>query len=406
MSIDTLFQLILGIIVVGYLVDTWLEVLNFRHSQAQPWNQAIYTKEQHEKSLAYQREKFRLSAISSALSFVVSLIAIGFGLFGVLDDNLRTITTNPIFLALLFFGAYGLITTLLSLGFQIYSTFSIEERYGFNRTSVATFVSDLFKNLLVTIVLGGGILSLLVWLYGVLGTSFWIAAWAVIMAVILFLFAFQTSVLLPLFNKLTPLPEGELKDAMMNYCKSQGYAIKRLFVMDGSKRSSKANAFFSGIGKSRTIVLFDTLVEKLSVEEVTSVLAHEVGHDKRKHTLVRFIVTAVQMFIFTFLFGLILGREEFATVLGAEPGFHIAAITFFILFSPLSMLLSWLFNTVSRRNEFDADQFATSTYKAGPIKTALEKMASEELVNLSPHPWYVKVHYSHPPLIERVKALR
>jgi STE24 endopeptidase len=176
--------------------------------------------------------------------------------------------------------------------------------------------------------------------------------------------------------------------------------------MDGSKRSSKANAFFSGIGKSRTIVLFDTLVEKLSTDEVTSVLAHEIGHDKRKHTLVLFIFTAVQMFIFTFLFGLILGREEFARVLGAEPSFHIAAITFFILFSPISMLLSWLFNTVSRRNEFDADQFATSTYKAGPMKTALEKMASEELVNLSPHPWYVKVHYSHPPLIERVKALR
>ena len=406
MSTDTLFQLILGIIVVGYLIDTWLDVLNFRHSQAQKWNQDIFTKEQHEKSLAYQREKFRLSTASSLLSFIVSVCAIGFGLFGVLDDYVRNFSTNPIVLALLFFGAYGVITTILSIGFEIYGTFSIEERYGFNRTSVATFISDLLKNFLVTIILGGAILSLLVWLYQVLGTNFWIAAWAVIMAVILFLFAFQTSVLLPLFNKLTPLPEGELKDALMSYCKSQGYSIKRLFVMDGSKRSSKANAFFSGIGKSRTIVLFDTLVEKLSTDEVTSVLAHEIGHDKRKHTLVLFIFTAVQMFIFTFLFGLILGREEFARVLGAEPSFHIAAITFFILFSPISMLLSWLFNTLSRRNEFDADQFATSTYKAGPMKTALEKMASEELVNLSPHPWYVKVHYSHPPLIERVKALR
>lgn len=405
MSVDLLFTLLITIVIVGFLADTWLDTLNFRHSQAQAWNQDLYTKEQHEKSLAYQKANFYFGAISSTFSIALTLAFLGFGLFGALDEYLRSITTQPILLALLFFGAYGLITGIISTGFAIYSTFVIENKFGFNRTTVATFITDQIKGLIVSVILGGGIVSLLVWLYGLLGTNFWLAAWLVIMAVILFLFAFQTSVLLPLFNKLTPLPEGELKDAITEFCKKQGYGIKRLFVMDSSKRSSKANAFFSGIGKSRTIVLFDTLIEKLTVDEVVAVLAHEIGHDKRKHTLVMFIFTAVQMFLFTFLFGQILGREEFARVLGAEPSFHIAAITFFILFSPVSMLLSWLFNTMSRRNEFDADQFATSTYKAEPMKTALERMAADNLTNLSPHPLYVKVHYSHPPLIERVKAL-
>lgn len=406
MTEQQLFTLLCAIIILGFLVNTWLNGLNYRHSQAQAWNPDLYTKEQYEKSLQYQRANYRLGLLSSSVSIALTLIVLNFGLFGVLDNYLRNFTTNPILLALLFFGAYGLISGIVSIGFEIYSTFSIEERFGFNRTTIKTFVTDQIKGVVVSVILGGAILSLLVWLNELLGSNFWIAAWLVILSVILFLFAFQTSVLLPLFNKLTPLPEGELKNAITDFCKQQGYGIKRLFVMDSSKRTSKANAFFSGIGKSRTIVLFDTLIEKLTIDEVVVVLAHEIGHDKRKHTLVLFILTAIQMFIFTYMFGLILGQDVFATVLSAEPSFHIAAITFFILFSPVSMLLSWLFNTVSRRNEFDADQFATNTYKAGPMKTALEKLAADSLSNLNPHPLYVKVHYSHPPLIERVKALQ
>lgn len=406
MPVEMLFTLLISIVIVGFLADTWLDTLNFRHSQAQAWNPDLYSKEQHEKSLAYQRANFRFGLASSILSIAVTLLALGFGLFGLLDEYLRGFTENSILLALLFFGTYGLLTNVVSLPFGIYSTFGIEKKFGFNRTTIATFVTDKVKGLVLAVVLGGGLISLLILLYEVLGSNFWFAAWLVIMAVTLFLFAFNTSLLVPLFNKLTQLPEGELKAAITEYCKSQGYEIGRLFVMDGSKRSSKANAFFSGIGRSKTIVLFDTLIEKLAIDEVVAVLAHEVGHYKRKHTLAMFIFSAVQMFLFTFLFGLILGREEFSEVLGAEQSFHIAAITFFILFSPLSMLLSWLLNTFSRRNEFDADQFATSTYKADVMRTALEKISTDALTNLNPHPLYVKVHYSHPPLIERVKALQ
>ncbi|MFZ9309442.1 MAG: M48 family metallopeptidase [Candidatus Nanopelagicales bacterium] len=406
MSVELLFSVLIFIVIFGFLADTWLDILNFRHSQAQAWNPDLYTEDQHEKSLAYQRANFKFGLLSSTLSIFVTLLALGFGLFGLLDSILRDFTDNSILLALLFFGTYGLITNIVSLPFSIYSTFGIEKRFGFNRTSLSTFVTDKIKGLLIGVLLGGSLLSLLVLLSDILGSNFWFAAWLVIMAVTLFLFAFNTSLLVPLFNKLTRLEDGELKDAITDYCKSQGYEIGRLFVMDGSKRSSKANAFFSGIGRSKTIVLFDTLIEKLTIDEVVAVLAHEVGHYKRKHTLAMFIFSAVQMFIFTFLFGLMLNRDEFSEVLGAEPSFHIAAITFFILFSPLSMLLSWLLNTFSRRNEFDADQFATSTYKSHVMRTALEKISTDALTNLNPHPWYVKVHYSHPPLIERVKALR
>lgn len=405
MSTEALLLFMVGITVLAYLFETALSVLNFRHSQAQPWNQEIFTKEQHEKSLSYQRERFIVATAASSFSFVLLLAFLFFGIFGWLDSFLRGYSSNPILLALLFLGAYGLLTTVFSLVFNFYATFSIEERYGFNRTTVGTFIADAIKNILVTVVLGGGILALLVWLHQLLGTNFWIAAWAVIMAVILFIAAFSTSVLVPLFNKLTPLPEGELRSALLAYCQSQGYSIKRLFVMDGSKRSSKANAFFSGIGRLRTIVLFDTLIEKLTVDEATAVLAHEVGHDKRKHTLGMLAFTSIQMFVFTFIIGQLLERDAFAAALGAQSSFHIAAIAFMILLKPLSLLLSWASNTYSRRNEFEADQFATSTYKPEVMKSALEKMAAEELVNLSPHPWYVKVHYSHPPLIERVKAL-
>ena len=405
MFLDNSLALILGLIIIGFSFETWLSVLNFRHSQAQPWNKEIFTLEKHQESLRYQKERFVISTFASSVSFGLVLVCLGFGLFGLLDNYLRSFTSNPILLALAFFGVCVLILNLVSFIINFYAIFSIEERYGFNRTTIATFISDNLKNTLVTVVLGGTLAALLVWLHSLLGASFWLSAWIVIMAVILFLAAFSTSLLLPLFNKLTPLDDGELKTALVNYAKTQGYSVKRLFVMDGSKRSSKANAFFSGIGQSRTIVLFDTLIEKLSVEEVTAVLAHEIGHDKRKHTVGLLAYTAIQMFVLTFLFGQLLQLEEVAEVLSAEPSFHIAAIAFVILYKPLALLSSWLQNSLSRRFEFDADQFATSPYRTEPMKTALEKMASQELVNLSPHPWYVKVHYSHPPLIERVKAL-
>ncbi len=406
MSTEALLLFMVGITVLAYLFETALSVLNFRHSQAQPWNQEIFTKEQHEKSLSYQRERFIVATAASSFRFVLLLAFLIFGIFGWLDSFLRGYTSNPILLALLFLGAYGLLTTVFSLIFNFYATFSVEERYGFNRTTVGTFIADAIKNILVTVVLGGGILALLVWLHQLLGTNFWIAAWAVIMAVILFIAAFSTSVLVPLFNKLTPLPEGELRSALLAYCQSQGYEIGRLFVMDGSKRSTKANAYFAGMGRAKTIVLFDTLIEKLTIEEVVAVLAHEVGHYKRKHIFSMLYMSLAQTFIIMAMLGFALNFDALSIALGGDTAsFHLGAMAFALLLSPLSMLVSMVSMSYSRRNEFDADEFSTSTYAAGQLRSGLAKISTDALSNLNPHPLYVKVHYSHPPMMQRLAAL-
>jgi STE24 endopeptidase len=221
------------------------------------------------------------------------------------------------------------------------------------------------------------------------------------------MFMFGTRVILPLFNKLTPLPEGELKNAINAFCQSQGYSLTRLFVMDGSKRSTKANAFFSGMGRSKTIVLFDTLIEKLDNDEIVAVLAHEIGHYKRKHTFAMFAVSNFQSLAIFALLGWLLGYEQLSTALGADQAsFHLAAVTFFILFGPLQMLLGWFNNSLSRRNEFDADRFAEENYGSAALSSGLRKISKDSLSNLTPHPWYVAFHYTHPPLAQRLRALK
>ncbi|NDC52445.1 MAG: M48 family peptidase, partial [Actinobacteria bacterium] len=280
------------------------------------------------------------------------------------------------------------------------------ERFGFNKVTPRTFLLDLIKGTLVSVVVAGPVLALIIWLYVNFAEKFWLYGWLLVAAFSLFTFMFGTRLILPLFNKLTPLPEGELKTAITEYCQSQGYSLTRLFVMDGSKRSTKANAFFSGLGRSKMIVLFDTLVEKLTTKEVVGVLAHEIGHYKRKHTLAMFIMSILQTLAIFALLGWLLQYEQLSTALGAEQSsFHLSAITFFILLGPLNLLLGLLNNSLSRKNEFDADQFGKITYSAKEMRTALEKTAKDSLANLTPHPAYVAFNYTHPPLAERLRAL-
>lgn len=217
---------------------------------------------------------------------------------------------------------------------------------------------------------------------------------------------FATKIFLPLFNKLTPIEDGELKSEISRYCDSQGYSLGKLFVMDGSKRSTKANAFFSGLGQSKTIVLFDTLIEKLTTREVVAVLAHEIGHYKRKHTLWMFLLSNLQSFILFALLGWLLSYSALSEALGASVGsFHLSALAFFLLFSPVSTLIGLVNNALSRRNEYDADDFARETYDGPVIASALKKISTDSLANLSPHPLYVAVNYTHPPMLERLRNL-
>jgi STE24 endopeptidase len=404
---------ILGIIVffiaLDFGIDTFVNFLNHESSK-RPIDDEIrelYDEKEHARSVAYSAENYRISLISSTLFFALLIAALTLEWFAKLDEAVRGRFEGEILVSLVFIGSLALISNLISLPFGIYSTFRIESKYGFNKSTPKTFIADQIKGLLLTVVIGGAILSAILWIYQELRTTFWLWGWALVTAFSLFMFMFGTKLILPLFNKLTPVESGDLTEEIKSYCEGQGYALGKLFVMDGSKRSTKANAFFSGLGRSKTIVLFDTLIEKLEKREVVAVLAHEIGHYKRKHTLWMFALSNLQTFILFALLGWLLNYPELSEALGvSEPSFHIAAFAFFMLFSPVSMLLGLINNGLSRRNEYDADQFASDTYDRAALASALKKISTDALANLSPHPLYVAVNYTHPPMLERLKALR
>lgn len=402
---EMLLTLLVSIVVLAYIIEALLDHLN-QGTARNPLDKKIahlYDQNEREKSIAYTYEKTRFGFVLATSSTVVMILALAYGWFAKLDEIVRDQFTNEIQVSLTFIGALGLLSWLLKLPFQLYGIFKIEAKYGFNKTTVKTFFVDALKGAIVAALLGGVLLTALLWLYQELQNGFWISAWLLVTAFSLFMFMFGTKLILPLFNKLQPLPEGELKSEIQKYCASQGYSINRLFVMDGSKRSTKANAFFSGLGRSKTIVLFDTLIEKLSTKEIVAVLAHEVGHYKKKHTLSMFVFSLVQSFGTFALLGWLLSYPELSTALGAtQQSFHLSVLAFFILFTPLSILLGLINNSWSRHNEFESDTFATQTYEAAPMRSALEKISTDSLANLSPHPLYVAFNYTHPTLLQRI----
>ena len=403
-----LMNALVVIVVAGFVLESILDYLNDANSDAplDPAIKDLYDQSERQRSIAYAHERYRVSFFSATLSSVVMVVALTQGWFGSVDSWSRGLTSNSILISLIFVGALSIISWLLGLPFSIYSTFVIEERYGFNKTTPLTFIQDTIKGAVVSLVIATPLLAAVVWFYQRFGSGFWIYAWALVALFSVFMFMFGTSVILPLFNKLTPLEDGDLKKAILKYCDSQGYKVGRLFVMDGSRRSTKANAFFSGMGKSKMIVLFDTLIEKLTVEEVVAVLAHEIGHYKLKHTKQMFIASTIQTAAIFALLGWSLQFDSFAQALGAEnSSFHISALVFFILLTPANILLGLLNNSLSRKNEFGADAFSKKTYKVAPMKSALRKISSASLSNLTPHPAYVAFNYTHPPLASRLRAL-
>ena len=396
------------IVLVTYILEALLDQLNQSRAR-DPLDSSIanlYDVNERERSIAYSSEKTRFGFYSSTFSTIVLIFALTYGWFASLDNWVRDRFDNQILISLAFIAALSVISWWLNLPFQLYSIFGIEARYGFNKITAQTFIADTIKSTLIGSLIGGALLTAVLWIYQELGSAFWIFAWLLVSGFSLLMFMFGTSLILPLFNKLKPVEEGALRTAIEKYCASQGYSLGRLFVMDGSKRSTKANAFFSGLGRSKTIVLFDTLIEKLTTKEIVAVLAHEIGHYKKKHTLSMFVFSNVQTFATFALLGWLLGYPELSNALGAEESsFHLSALTFFILFTPLSIVLGLLNNSWSRHNEFEADTFAKVTNDAVALKNALKKISTDSLANLSPHPLYVAFNYTHPPLAQRLKNL-
>jgi STE24 endopeptidase len=366
----------------------------------------IYDEEKYAKWLAYDKANGRIGSVSSSISIVISLAMLVMGWFGSIDSWLRQYVEHDIVLALAFFGVLGLGSSILSLPFRIYSTFVIEEKFGFNKTTVKTFIIDMIKGALLSAAIGLPLGALIIWFYYELGDYFWITAWVVMTIFSLFMTMFAASWIMPLFNKFTPLEEGELRTAIEAYCNKVGFKLTNLFVMDGSKRSGKSNAFFSGLGPKKKIVLYDTLIEQMTTEEIVAVLAHEIGHYKKQHTRQSLILSIVQSGIMLFLLGLFLRIPEFSQALGAkQASFHVGIIAFGIMFSPISTLIGIGMNILSRKNEFEADAYARDTYDGKPLASGLKKLTAENLGNLKPHPYLVFVSYSHPPVLQRLERL-
>jgi STE24 endopeptidase len=406
--VNLIFWTILIIIVATFLLERWLDLINMKHTVAElpAALQGIFDKEEYKKSQLYKKENTRFSFISGSFSLVLMVVAIAFGLFGWLDGTLSARTESYYIIVLLFFGIIGLVSDLLSIPFDLYDTFIIEEKYGFNRTTRKTFILDKLKGWLITILIGGGILFLITWFYQKTGDYFWLLAWGLVTVFSLFMGMFYSNLIVPLFNKQKPLEEGELKSSIEKFADTTGYHLKNIYVIDGSKRSSKANAYFTGLGPKKRIVLYDTLINDLETEEIVAVLAHEIGHFKKKHTLLGMILGILQTGLMLFLFSLFVSRAEFSQALGgAEASFHLGLIAFGIIYSPFQLFVSIFMNMVSRKNEYQADSYAKEHVGATPLIAGLKKLSKKNLSNLTPHPLYVFFHYSHPTLLQRIEAM-
>lgn len=406
---NVLFYIIIGIIIIDYILERFLDYLNSRKWSADlPVElQDVYDAEQYKKSQEYKKANDRFSFITSTFSFVLLLFMLIFNGFSLVDEWSRKLTDHPILVALVFFGILALAFELLSLPFSIYDTFVIEEKFGFNRTTPKIFLLDKIKGLLLGAVIGGVILSLVIFFYQITTDLFWIYAWILVTLFSVFMTMFYSTLIVPLFNKQTPLESGELRNEIEKFADKAGFKIDNIFVIDGSKRSTKSNAYFTGLGSKKRIVLYDTLIKDLNTNEIVSVLAHEIGHYKKKHTVIGLINGIIQTGITLYIFSLLINNPQLSAALGvSEPSFHISLVAFGILYSPISMVSGLLLNYISRKHEYAADEYTKESFNGEVLISALKKLTSKNLSNLTPHPLYVFFHYSHPTLLQRIRALR
>lgn len=406
---QTLFYIIIGLVVADFVFERILEYLNSTQwSDRLPEEvKGIYNEEKYRQQQAYEKVNFRFSMISSSFSFVLLILMFLFAGFAWVNSLALSVSANSILTALVFFGILLFAFDILTTPFSVYDTFVIEEKFGFNKTTPKTFVLDKLKGWLLGAIIGGGLLALIIYIYQLTTNNFWIYAWLVISVFSVFMVLFYSNLIVPLFNKQTPLPEGELKSAIENFSAKVGFKLDNIYVIDGSKRSTKANAYFTGLGAKKRIVLYDTLINDLTTNELVAVLAHEIGHYKKHHVIWSLLLGIVQTGIVLFIFSLFVGSPVLSAALGVEtPSFHIGLIAFGVLYSPISMVTGLAMNIFSRRNEYQADAFAAKHFNTNELASALKKLSVKNLSNLRPHPVVVFFHYSHPTLLQRLKALQ
>lgn len=409
MTPTLVFYIIIAFIIISFVIDQVLDWLNAKHfDDPIPQELAdVYDTETYRKSQDYKKVNAKFSTLTSSFMFVITLLFFVFDGFAFIDQIARSMSDNEIIVGLIFFGIIMLGSDILTTPFSYYKTFIIEERFGFNKSTPKLFLADKLKGWLMTIIVGGGLLALVIWFYQISGSLFWVYAWIVFAVFALVMNMFYAKLIVPLFNKQTPLEEGSLRNKIEQYAATVGFKLNNIFVIDGSKRSTKANAYFSGFGSEKRITLYDTLINDLEEDEIVAVLAHEVGHYKKNHIIVNLFASVILTGFTLWLLGIFISNSIFSEALGvAEPSFHIGLIAFGILYSPISGITGFLMSVLSRKFEYQADNFAKNTYAGDPLISSLKKLSRNSLSNLTPHPLYVKLHYSHPTLLQRYRNLK
>lgn len=409
MNASTLFYLIIGIYSLNFIIDKILEALNAKHYKdpiPEELNDVYDLKEYH-KSQAYKSTNYKFGILTSSVSFTATLAFLLFDGFQYVDELARHYFDNSILVALVFFGIIMITSDVLSTPFSYYKTFVIEEKFGFNKSTKKIFFMDKIKGLIMMAVIGGGLLALIIWFYQITGTSFWIYTWIIVTAFMLFMNMFYSRLIVPLFNKQTRLEDSQLYQKISDYAESVGFKLNNIFVIDGSKRSTKANAYFSGFGSEKRVTLYDTLINDLEDQEIVAVLAHEVGHYKRNHIIINLVASTLLTGLTLYILSIFISNPILSQALGVDIlSFHIGLIAFGLLYSPISEITGLLMNYMSRQFEYQADDYAKTTYKAEPLISSLKKLSKNSLSNLTPHKAYVFVHYSHPTLLERIQHMK
>jgi len=403
--VQFLFFTIIFILIADFCLERYLAYLNIKNAKQELPDilRDIYDPEKYKQQQLYFRTNTRFVMLTSSFSFIITLLMYSLGGFAWVDNLVQSYIQSLIWTPIVFFGVLYFVNDIIGIPFDWYDTFVIEQQFGFNKVTRKLFLFDKLKEYAMTIILGGGILFVIVWIYNLTPDYFWLLAWAVVIAFSLFMTMFYSEIIVPLFNKQTPLEEGELRTEIEKFATKSGFNLTNIFVIDGSKRSTKANAYFSGLGSKKRIVLYDTLMDKLSTDEIVAVLAHEVGHYKHKHTLYNFMISIPSTLLLFFVFGLILRSDALAQALGGQSAsFHLNALAFSILYSPISLLLHIFSNVLSRKFEYQADAFAANYGYANQLQSGLKKLSATSLSNLLPHPLYVFFHYSHPTLYQRI----
>ena len=409
MSSEIIFFIIVVFLCLDFVLERVLESLNSKHmSPVLPDSlKGIYEEKEYSRFQSYKRENGRLDSWSSGVGFVVMIVFLVAGGFGWYNSWVVSLTDSVVWQTILFVVGLSVVSSVLDIPFDYYATFRIEEKYGFNKTTRRVYWLDTVKELFLSLVLGGVLLALVVWFYTWAGTYFWLYAWGAVTLFSVFMAMFYSQLIVPLFNKQTPLQEGSLRDKIQAFAGKVGFKLDNIYVIDGSKRSTKANAYFTGLGPKKRVVLYDTLIDELTEEEIVAVLAHEVGHYKKRHTLRSMAVSVIQMGVLFWLFSLCVNNAALSEALGGDRAyFQLGLIAFAILYSPVNLILGIGMNVWSRSNEYEADAFAARYYEGDYLVSGLKKISVKSLSNLTPHPLYEYIYYSHPSLLKRIDAIK